>query len=63
MVSMSPIKSAATKAPRIDPMPPTMTTTKAVMMISLPIPIEASVMGAIIIPASPAMTAPSAKPA
>ncbi len=63
MVSMSPMRSAAIKAPFMEPMPPTMITTKAVMMISLPMPMEASVMGAISMPARPASTAPKAKTA
>ena len=45
-------------APFIEPMPPITMTTNATMMIWLPMPIDASVIGAIIIPARPASTAP-----
>ena len=57
-VSIIPIKSAAKNAPFIDPMPPTMITTKAVMIMLFPIPNDASVIGAMSIPARPAKAAP-----
>ena len=60
-MSIRPIRIAAMNAPFIEPIPPTMMTTKAVMMICPPMPMLASVIGAISMPASPASMAPSAK--
>ena len=53
-VSINPISKAATNAPFTEPIPPTIITTKAVIIILFPIPSEASVIGAISIPAIPA---------
>ena len=60
-VSISPISRAATTAPFTEPIPPTIITTNAVIIILFPIPSEASVIGAISMPASPARVAPKAK--
>ena len=49
---------AATKAPRIEPMPPMMMTTKARMRIFSPMPICPVRIGACIRPAKPASAAP-----
>ena len=59
-VSISPISKAATSAPFTEPIPPTIITTKAVIITLFPIPSEASVIGAISIPAIPAKVAPIA---
>ena len=61
MLSTSPTSSAATKAPRIEPMPPMTTTTNARISIGSPIPTCTASSGAVIIPAKPASAAPRAK--
>ena len=51
---------AARNAPLMEPIPPIIITTNATIIISLPIPMLASVIGEIIIPAKPAIAAPTA---
>ena len=58
-MSINPTKMAAMKAPFTEPIPPIIMTTNATIMISFPMPILASVIGDIIIPASPAIAAPA----
>ena len=60
-MSSTPTRSAPINAPRIEPMPPMMTTTRVVIRIGSPIPDCTETSGTIIIPASPAKTPPSAK--
>jgi hypothetical protein len=52
---------AAMKAPRIEPMPPMMITTKARIKMFSPMPICTVRIGACINPASPASAAPRPK--
>ena len=57
-VSMTPTSTAATKAPRIEPMPPMTITTKARIRIWSPMPGSTDRIGATIAPAKPASMAP-----
>ena len=59
MVSIRPTMIAATNAPRIEPMPPMMMTTKARIRMFSPMPICTVRIGACIRPAKPASAAPS----
>ena len=56
--SNTPTKMDATKAPRIDPMPPITMTTKARISMSSPMPDSTEISGAAISPAKPAKKAP-----
>ena len=57
-VSTRPMSSAATNAPRIEPMPPMTMTTKARISTVSPIPGSTDRIGAIMMPAKPASIAP-----
>ena len=57
-ISNTPTKMDATKAPRIDPMPPITMTTKARISMSSPMPDSTDMRGAAIKPANPAKNAP-----
>lgn len=59
--SNTPTKMDATKAPRIDPIPPMTITTKAKINMSSPMPDSTEMRGAAIRPASPAKNAPMPK--
>ena len=55
---MTPTSRAATKAPRIEPMPPMTITTKARIRIWSPMPGSTDRIGATMTPAKPASMAP-----
>ena len=60
-VSVSPTRSAPTKAPLIEPMPPMTMTTKARISTGSPMPTCTDWIAPTSAPASPASAAPSAK--
>ena len=59
-VSTKPISSAASSAPRIEPMPPITTTTKQMISTWLPMPGYTDDTGAATMPASTASATPAA---
>ena len=60
-MSTRPTRSAARKAPRIEPMPPMTMTTKARISTLSPMPGSTDRIGATIAPAKPASIAPKPK--
>jgi hypothetical protein len=59
-VSTKPISSAATSAPRIEPMPPMTTTTKQMISTDCPMPGYTLLTGAATMPAKAASATPAA---